>query len=388
MEETLSANSNTQKAQRELTFSCPSPQLLIIHLGGTWELEEGIPDIDPILDALKEHPDITELQFSTEKMIAWDSALLTLLVKTRECCKLKNITINFKGLPEGIQCLLELSESDHEKHEAEGLLLNYPFIMRIGKETLGFFQSCSNILYFIGELVFSFGNLFKGKANFRARDLMVAIQECGAEALPIVTIISLLLGVILAFVGAVELQLFGAEIYTADLVGLGMTREMGAMMSAIIMSGRTGAAYAAELGTMQVNEEIDAFVTTGIAPMEFLVLPRVIALAIMMPLLTLYADMLGMFGGSVICSGLFDISFAHYWAQSQNAVDFVDISVGVFKGCVFGILIGIAGCQRGMKCLRSSAAVGLATTSAVVTSIVMVVIADSLFTFLLHILGI
>ena len=156
---------------------------------------------------------------------------------------------------------------------------------------------------FLGETSLAFIRLFTGKARFRRVDLVLFIQECGAQALPIVSLISVLVGLILAFVGAVQLRLFGAQIYVADLVGIGMTREMGAMMSAIIMAGRTGAAYAAQLGTMQVNEEIDALETLGLSPVEFLVLPRTLALILMMPLLCLYADFMGILGGGFIGVG-------------------------------------------------------------------------------------
>src|SRR5262249_42661737 len=147
----------------------------------------------------------------------------------------------------------------------------------------------------------------RGAARFRRSDFLQILQECGGQALPIVSLISFLVGVILAYVGAIQLRTFGAQVYVADLVGIAMTREMGAMMAAIIMAGRTGAAFAAQLGTMQVNEEIDALQTLGIPAMEFLVLPRMLALALMMPLLGLYADLMGILGGAAVGVGLLDI---------------------------------------------------------------------------------
>ncbi|MGZ8219841.1 MlaE family ABC transporter permease, partial [Methylomagnum sp.] len=189
-------------------------------------------------------------------------------------------------------------------------------------------------------------------------------------------------GMILAFVGAVQLKLFGAQIFIADLVGLGMAREMGAMMTAILMAGRTGAAYAAELGSMQVNDEIDALKTSGFPPMEFLVLPRLLALFVATPFLCIYADVLGMFGGALVASGLFDISFAEYFIQIENRLRLVDIEVGVGKSAVFGLLVAAAGCMRGLQCGRNSSAVGLATTSAVVTGIVFIVVSDAVLTLM------
>ena len=231
-------------------------------------------------------------------------------------------------------------------------------------------------------------HFFRGKAHFRWVDLWRNVQDCGPSALPIITLISLLVGLILAFVGSVQLSLFGAQLYIADLVGLGMSREMGGLMTAVIMSGRTGAAYAAQLGTMQVNNEIDALETMGFDPMEFLVLPRVLALIFVMPLLCLYADLMGIIGGALVTVNFFEVSLVEYINRTINAIHMLDLSVGVFKCAVFGVLIALSGCMRGMQCGRSASEVGDATTSAVVTGIVFIVIADSLMTIICNRLGI
>jgi phospholipid/cholesterol/gamma-HCH transport system permease protein len=193
---------------------------------------------------------------------------------------------------------------------------------------------------------------------------------------------------ILAFVGAVQLKLFGAQIFIADLVGLGMAREMGAMMTAILMAGRTGAAFAAELGSMTVNDEIDALNTSGFSPMAFLVLPRIIALVVTTPLLCIYADIVGMFGGALVAAGLFDISFSEFLIQIQNRLRLVDFEVGIGKSVVFGLLVALAGCMRGLQCSRSATAVGVATTSAVVTGIVYIVVSDAVMTLLVTALNV
>ena len=199
---------------------------------------------------------------------------------------------------------------------------------------------------------------------------------------------SFLVGLILAFMGAVQLRQFGAQMYVADLVGLGMTREMGAMMTGVIIAGRTGAAFAAQLGTMQVNEEIDALITMGIPPMEFLVLPRMLALMLMMPLLCVYADLVGMLAGLVVGTGLLNLSLVEYVHETRQAVDLVDCGVGLVKSAVFGVLIALAGCLRGMQCGRSAAAVGAAATSAVVTGIVWIIASDGVFAVMTEQLGI
>ena len=214
------------------------------------------------------------------------------------------------------------------------------------------------------------------------------IQTTGPEALVIVTIVNLLLGVILAFMGAAQLKLFGAEIFVADLVALGHTREIAPMMTAIILAGRTGAAYAAQLGTMQVNEEIDALKTFGFSPMDFLVLPRMLALAIMMPLLVLYGDAIGIFGGFLIGVLMLDLGAVEYVTQTQNAIGLTDIMLGVFKGSVFGVLVAITGCKEGIMSGRSASAVGDAATKAVVSGIVAIIVATAIFAVLASALGI
>jgi phospholipid/cholesterol/gamma-HCH transport system permease protein len=241
---------------------------------------------------------------------------------------------------------------------------------------------------FLGGASVAFGRLLTGRASFRRSDLVLLLLECGAQALPIVSLISVLVGLILAFVGAIELKMFGAQIYVADVVGIGMVRIMGAIMTGIIMAGRTGAAFAAQIGTMQVNEEIDALQTLGISPMEFLVLPRMVALIVMMPLLCLYADLMGIVGGIVVGTGMLDLSLAEYLNRTREAVTMNELWIGLFHSVVFGVLVAMAGCLRGMECGRSAAAVGEAATSAVVTSIVAIVVATAVITFACQVLGI
>jgi phospholipid/cholesterol/gamma-HCH transport system permease protein len=217
---------------------------------------------------------------------------------------------------------------------------------------------------------------------------VLLLEECGAQALPIVSLISVLVGLILAFVSAIELKMFGAQVFVADVVGIGMVRIMGAVMAGIIMAGRTGAAFAAQIGTMQVNEEIDALQTHGISAMEFLVLPRMVALIVMMPLLCLYADVMGIVGGIVVGTAMLDLSLTEYLNRTREAVKMTYLWIGLFHSIVFGVLVALAGCLRGMQCGRSASAVGEATTSAVVTSIVAIVAATAVITFACQLLGI
>jgi phospholipid/cholesterol/gamma-HCH transport system permease protein len=249
-------------------------------------------------------------------------------------------------------------------------------------------RQAGSLVTFLGESTIALGNFFVGKAKFRRSDLWLTVQQCGVDALPIVTLISFLVGLIFAFVGAVQLAMFGAQIFIANLVGIAMAREMGAIMTGIIMAGRTGAAFAAQIGTMQVNEEVDALITMGVSPMEFLVVPRMLALIVMMPLLCMYANLVGILGGLVVGVGMFDISFVQYLEQTRLALNLTHFGLGIFKSAVFGVLVAIAGCLQGMECGRSASAVGDAATSAVVTSIVLIVVTDGFFAVITNIIGI
>lgn len=230
--------------------------------------------------------------------------------------------------------------------------------------------------------------LARGRSRMRGEDFWDALAQCGPGALPIVALIATLVGLILAFVGAAQLQAFGAQLYVANMVAVGMTREMGALMTAVIMAGRTGAAYAAELGSMQANEEVDALRTFGFSPLELLVLPRLLALLVALPLLCVFADVLGILGGFIIGAGLFDISAPLYLNQTLALLDLGDFLLGVFKSLVFALLIGLIGCYRGLASGRDARSVGSATTGAVVSIIVALVVADALITLICTRLGI
>jgi phospholipid/cholesterol/gamma-HCH transport system permease protein len=244
------------------------------------------------------------------------------------------------------------------------------------------------MLAFLGEATLSLGRFITGRAQFRWVDLWLVMQECGAEALPIVTLVSFLIGLIVAFVGAVQLVQFGAQIYVADLVGIAMIREMGAVMTGVIMAGRTGAAFAARIGTMKVTYEIDALTTMAISPIDFLVMPRLMALSLMMPLLCVYADLIGIIGGGVVAVALLDITVPQFMNELEYAITMTSFAIGIAKAAAFGVLIAIAGCLRGLQCGSDSAAVGEAATSAVVTAIVAMVVADGIFAVLCNVLDI
>jgi len=329
----------------------------------------------------------SSIHVETAQLGRWDSGLLVFLVQLIELAKKEHWTINLDALDEGITRLLNLATTVPERQGARREEDKISWVTRLGETTIRGFSGVYDTLTFIGETIEAFGALIRGKARFRRSDLLVIIQECGTEALPIVTLISVLVGMILAFLGSVQLKMFGAQIFVADLVGVGMMREMGALMTGIIMAGRTGAAFAAQLGTMQVNEEIDALKTMGFSPMEFLVLPRMIALILMMPLLCIYANLLGIAGGAIVGIGMLDLSLTQYFTQTAKAISMNAFASGLIKSSVFGVLVAIAGCMNGIRSGRSASAVGDATTRAVVSGIVYIVVWDSLLSIIFTITG-
>ncbi|MFQ5329817.1 MAG: MlaE family ABC transporter permease [Thermodesulfobacteriota bacterium] len=359
-----------------------------MQLSGSWKIAEGLPPVSDILRQIEGDRQIRRITFDTGKITGWDSGMLTFLVKLIDECAQIKIDVDRAGLPGGVTGLLALALAVPERKDARREVPHTTLLDKVGNATIATGRSTVDTLSFIGESLLALSALLRGRARYRRSDLFLVIQDVGAQALPIVTLISLLVGLIFAFIGSIQLQMFGAEIYTADLVGVAMVRAMGALMTGIIMAGRTGAAFAAQLGTMEVNEEIDALRTMGIPPMEFLVLPRMVALAIMMPLLCLYADLMGIVGGMAVGVGVLDLNVVEYYNHTREAVGLNDLGVGLFMGAVFGVLIAMSGCLRGMECGRSASAVGIATTSAVVTSIVSIIIATAIITIMVTVLGI
>ncbi|MCI0733941.1 MAG: ABC transporter permease [Methylococcaceae bacterium] len=361
---------------------------LLVHLRGVWVKDQVIPDIRDITNAFQKNHDVQRLSFDSEEIARWDSVLLTFLVKLCRVCNEKGIECDTRGLPDGVLKLIHLAFAVAEAKQIPHESRNRTALYRIGERLLANRANAQKQLYFLGETCLSLSRFFTGRARYRSSDIWLFIEECGPRALPIVTLISVLVGLILAFVGSVQLTMFGAQIYIANLVGLGMAREMGALMTAVIMAGRTGAAFAAQLGSMKVNEEIDALKTMGISPVDFLVLPRIIALVLMMPLLCLYADFMGILGGMLVGVGLLDLSLTEYYTQTEAALAMRDFNVGLFKSAVYGILVAIAGCMRGMDSGRSSAAVGEAATNAVVTGIIWIIVSDAILTVIYNAFGV
>jgi phospholipid/cholesterol/gamma-HCH transport system permease protein len=350
-------------------------------------MRDGLPPADDVQRAIESSADVRRVAFDAQGVSEWDTGLLAFASRVTDAARDAGVPVDLEGLPEGARRLLALASSGPERRDAPSEPTP-SWLGRLGAAAIRLGQSAADTLGFIGSAVLALTAFVRGRARFQGGDLALIVQECGPRALPIVTLISFLVGLILAFVGAVQLRTFGAQIYVADLVGIAMAQEMGAMMTAIVMAGRTGAAFAAQLGTMQVNEEIDALRTMGISPMEFLVLPRMLALILMVPLLTLYADILGILGGTVVSVVMLNQSLGQYWNETVAALGVDDFAKGLVKATVFGVLVALAGCMRGMRSGRSAEAVGLAATSAVVTGIVYIIVADAILTIIYNVLGV
>lgn len=375
-------------AQPELNLEKTGDGIMRLILTEEWKLAHSLPSTQALEDMLSAGPEITRADFDAGGVTGWDSALLTFLFSVIDLCTLKKVAVNRDGLPNCVKRLLVLAAAVPEQQGARRGDDRVSFLARVGGAAIDFRGSLLDMLAFIGEIACSFLRLITGRAKFRRAEFVLILQECSVNALPIVSLISLLIGLILAFVGAIQMKLFGAQIYVADLVGIGMVRAMGAIMTGIIMAGRTGASFAATIGTMQVNEEIDALRTTGVSPIDFLVLPRMLALSLMMPLLTLYADLMGIFGGFIVGVAGLDLSAVEYFQETVKALSLTNVWIGVFSGFIYGILVAFSGCLRGMQCGRSASAVGDATTSAVVSGIVSIVVATAVITVVCNILGI
>jgi phospholipid/cholesterol/gamma-HCH transport system permease protein len=372
----------------QINFDRPKDDTLLVRITGNCEIGEDLPSATDVQKQIASDSGIRRITFDTDELNGWDSGFLTFLIKVIDQYSQNKIEIEKEGLPEGVQRLLALASAVAERKGARRESVRPSFLEQMGQAALDFWSSLRDMLEFIGEAFIAFTRLLSGRARYRRSELFMIIQDCGAQAFPIVSLISLLVGLILAFVGAIQLQMFGAQIYVADLVGIAMVRVMGAIMTGIIMAGRTGAAFAAQLGTMQVNEEIDALKTMGISPMEFLVLPRMLALMLMMPLLCLYADLMGILGGLIVGISMLDLGVMEYFEETKRAVSLNNLWIGLFHSAVFGVLVALAGCLRGIQCGRSASAVGDATTSAVVTGIVSIIVATAIITLICQVLGI
>lgn len=379
----MSATTTPQSQSATFTTRAAGAEVAT-QLHGNWSDGAALPDFEALRASFEQQPG-QRWRLSADGDFHWDSRFMSRLFLCARYCDEHAIELDVTALPEGVRKLLAVATAVKPQQAPAARRPNV--WQQLEAAWCRLCTSASDLLEFVGNATIALFNLARGRANTRLRDTLYFVEQCGPQAVGIVALISVLVGMILAYLGSVQLRQFGAEVYVANLVAIGMVREMGALMTAVIMAGRTGAAYAAQLGAMQSNEEIDAITTLGISPMEYLVLPRLLALIFVMPLLCIFSDVLGLVGGGIVAAGM-DISSAQFIHQAQEAVSLGDVLTGLFKSLVFAALIATAGCQAGLQSGRSSAAVGNATTRAVVNAIVYLVIADAALNILYDKLGI
>lgn len=338
--------------------------------------------------ALLECNKVRKIKIVARELKTWDSSLLVFVAaigrRARNCGV---ADISFVGFDATVATMMRTVLVSADVVEIKNTRPT-DFLERLGCRGIMIYTALGRGLRFVGRVGASVARLMRGCARTRKIDWLFAFEDVGPRAILIVSLISFLIGLILAFVGAAQLKLFGAQVYVASLVAIASIRIMGAMMTGIIMAGRTGASYAATIGTMQTNEELDALDTMGIDKIDFLVLPRVFAMTISMPILTLLADVMAIFGGAFIGVVMLGVPWSEYVAYTNMALDMQNFAVGIFHGAVYGIIIALCGCYYGINCGRNASAVGHATTRAVVASIVWMVVATGFITFLFEVLGI
>jgi len=364
--------------------------LAVLRLSGDWiACETGVRTADEARRIL-EDASATTVRLDASNLGRWDSALIAFVKMLRELsgeARAQAVQIDDAGLPEAARRLLALAVESGTAGTDEAML--HPSLAtRVGEKYFDAWAQAVEVAALVGDTALRCAAAFARRTHTRAIDVFQIVCDAGAGALGIVAIVNGLIGAIMAFVGAVQLQRFGAGIYVANLVGIAVVREMAAIGTAIVMAGRTGGAYAAHLATMQGNEEVDALQVLGIRIFDFLVLPRIAALVTMMPLLYLYGCAVGLFGGFIVSLATLDLTPALFLEQLQGAVALKQFEIGLAKSVVFGALVALAGCHIGLKAGRSAADVGRAATAAVVAGIVGIIALDAVFAVCTNALGI
>jgi phospholipid/cholesterol/gamma-HCH transport system permease protein len=316
-----------------------------------------------------------------------DGSGVALLIQMRDQQIRSGGYFEIRGLQPELQALVEDCQLEdwtvagQQREQAPSL------IEEVGRSIVEISQDIYSLVIFVGELAAALARAALKPRAARWRDTLRIAELVGVNAVPIVALIGFLMGLIMAFQAAIPLGQFGAQIFVANLIGLAILRELGPLMTAIVLAGRSGSAFAAELGTMKVREELDALKTMGLEPVPFLVVPRVIAAVVMTPLLTIFADLVGLIGGAVVLISL-GFPLITFWSQVQLAVGYGDLLGGLAKSFVFGVLVAAIGCLRGLQTQTGASAVGESTTRAVVSGIILIVIADGVFSVIYYYLGI
>jgi phospholipid/cholesterol/gamma-HCH transport system permease protein len=376
----------TVQEDRGISVSEEGEGELRVRISGTWLMRDGVPLVD--VSEWLSGRSVSRVHLDGSAVGRWDSALVAYVHDLEDRLAKKGVSTDLTALPEGAKKLLALAD------EAPEVRVNAPAaapesrLAKLGNVATRRARVVWSDVGLLGEVTETMSRFVTGQAQTRIKDVLAEMVEAGASALPIVTITSFLLGAILAFVGAAALRPFGAGIYVANVVAIAMLRELGAVMTAIVMAGRTGSSYAASLATMKLTEELDALETMAIPAVDFLVFPRVVALSLMQPLLTVYANFVGIAGGALVASSMLELAPVRYLNQTRAAVSLTTFAIGLGKSFVFGVLVALLGCRAGLRTGRSASAVGRAATTAMVTAIVAIIVADGTFAVIFQELGI
>jgi phospholipid/cholesterol/gamma-HCH transport system permease protein len=357
---------------------------LVVRLRGAWRLAGALPAVSDVTRELA-RATASSLRVDATGVAGWDSGLVVFLYGVLETCRARGIAVTHAGLPGALERMLALVQESALPPSAPATRGGW--LERLGRRALGWRERVRAAALFVGETTLALGRFVVGRARFRGVDLGLLFEGAGPGALPIVALVNFLVGIILAFVGITQLRRFGAEYYVADIVGIAVARDMAALITAVVLAGRSGAAYAAQIATMKVTQEVDALRTLGISPVEFLVVPRLVALTVMMPFLTLFADLMGVLGGAAVGTTMMNQSLAAYMRQTSHSVTTGDIAGGLVKSAVYGALIAITGTARGLEAERSSERVGEAATKAVVTGVVAIIAACGVFQYVFFLFG-
>jgi phospholipid/cholesterol/gamma-HCH transport system permease protein len=362
-------NAAATAAGAEARWELPGGEgrVALLHLSGDWRGKASLPAVPPAT------PDGAMLRVIDAGLSHFDSALAAALWSL---AAESGRALDTAGLPEGLREVLSLAGAGRPA----GPPLRETALAAVGRHMQERVARARDTLVFVGEVLYGLGHVLRGRSAMRGADLLFQLQATGPGSLGIVSLVCFLVGLIIAYMGAAQLQRFGAQIYMADLVAIGVVREVAALMTGVILAGRVGASFAAQLGTMQANEEVDALRSIGLNPIENLVLPRVLAMTLMAPLLTAYAALVGCIAGLLVAVFVFDLETFEYLSRTREALELHHLAIGLFKGTVYAMLVALAGCRQGIYAGRSAQAVGEATTSAVVQAIVWITVAASMLT--------
>jgi phospholipid/cholesterol/gamma-HCH transport system permease protein len=375
-----------EERQERVSFSV-EPKDEVIHLEGRLRMHDAPAIWNAVRDATKSLPKHQRaLTLDLSGATAIDGGVMSLLVALRAELHARGVKAEIEGTPEQFEGLVDLYEAKkpprkRKKRKPEGVVEN------IGRATLDIAAEGKAVVSFFGEMVIAFVALVRHPKSGHWKEIPSLMNKAGADALPIVILINFLVGFVMAYQAAKQLQMFGANIYVADLVGLSVTRELTPLMTAIIICGRSGAGFTAEIGSMKVSEELDALRTLGLRPFSWLVVPRVIALMLIAPMLTIIGDLIAVIGGLFVAMWSLDLSANGYFIETKKAMELWDVESGLIKCAAFSLAIGLIACQQGFATSGGAEGVGRRTTSTVVTSLFVIVILDAIFTIIFRIFG-